>query len=59
VVEWDGLENRCALTRTVGSNPTPSASFRSNTCQYDSFMHISLSGIKPEYLKRILIINSL
>ena len=25
VVERDGLENRCALTRTVGSNPTPSA----------------------------------
>jgi hypothetical protein len=26
VVERGGLENRCALTRTVGSNPTPSAS---------------------------------
>ena len=25
MVEWGGLENRCALTRTVGSNPTPSA----------------------------------
>ena len=25
VVERGGLENRCALTRTVGSNPTPSA----------------------------------
>ena len=25
VVEWAGLENRCALTGTVGSNPTPSA----------------------------------
>ena len=25
MVERDGLENRCALTRTVGSNPTPSA----------------------------------
>ena len=24
-VEWGGLENRCALTRTVGSNPTLSA----------------------------------
>ena len=26
MVEWGGLENRCALTGTVGSNPTPSAS---------------------------------
>jgi hypothetical protein len=25
VVEWDGLENRCAFTGTVGSNPTLSA----------------------------------
>ena len=25
VVERGGLENRCALARTVGSNPTPSA----------------------------------
>jgi hypothetical protein len=27
VVDWDGLENRCALTGTVGSNPTLSANF--------------------------------
>ena len=26
VVEGDGLENRCTVYRTVGSNPTPSAS---------------------------------
>ena len=25
VVDRDGLENRCACKRTVGSNPTPSA----------------------------------
>jgi hypothetical protein len=25
VVDWDGLENRCACKRTVGSNPTLSA----------------------------------
>ncbi len=25
VVEWDGLENRCTGNRTVGSNPTLSA----------------------------------
>ena len=25
VVDWDGLENRCALAGTVGSNPTLSA----------------------------------
>ena len=25
MVEWGGLENRCTLTGTVGSNPTPSA----------------------------------
>ena len=31
MVERGGLENRCTLTRTVGSNPTPSASFFSNT----------------------------
>lgn len=24
MVEWGGLENRCTLTGTVGSNPTPS-----------------------------------
>jgi hypothetical protein len=28
VVDWDGLENRCACKRTVGSNPTLSASLR-------------------------------
>jgi hypothetical protein len=28
VVDWDGLENRCAGNRTVGSNPTLSASLR-------------------------------
>ncbi len=27
VVEWGGLENRCAFAGTVGSNPTPSANF--------------------------------
>ena len=26
MVDWDGLENRCACKRTVGSNPTLSAS---------------------------------
>ena len=25
MVDWDGLENRCACKRTVGSNPTLSA----------------------------------
>ena len=25
MVDWDGLENRCAFTGTVGSNPTLSA----------------------------------
>ncbi len=28
MVERGGLENRCARERTVGSNPTPSASFQ-------------------------------
>ena len=28
-MQYTELENRCALTRTVGSNPTPSASFQS------------------------------
>ena len=28
MVDRDGLENRCARKRTVGSNPTPSASFK-------------------------------
>ncbi len=27
MVDRDGLENRCACKRTVGSNPTPSAKF--------------------------------
>ncbi len=27
MVERGGLENRCTLAGTVGSNPTPSASF--------------------------------
>ncbi len=27
MVDWDGLENRCTLTGTVGSNPTLSARF--------------------------------
>ncbi len=25
MVDWDGLENRCGFTLTVGSNPTLSA----------------------------------
>ncbi len=29
VVDWDGLENRCAGNRTVGSNPTLSANHQS------------------------------
>ncbi len=29
VVEWGGLENRCAFAGTVGSNPTLSAIFKS------------------------------
>ena len=28
VVEGDGLENRCGLTSTVGSNPSPSANLK-------------------------------
>lgn len=27
MVDWDGLENRCAFTGTVGSNPTLSATY--------------------------------
>lgn len=27
MVDWDGLENRCAGNRTVGSNPTLSANY--------------------------------
>jgi hypothetical protein len=27
VVEWGGLENRCAFAGTVGSNPTLSANY--------------------------------
>lgn len=27
MVDWDGLENRCGFTLTVGSNPTLSATF--------------------------------
>ncbi len=27
MVDWGGLENRCGVTATVGSNPTPSAVF--------------------------------
>ena len=27
MVDWGGLENRCACKRTVGSNPTLSANF--------------------------------
>jgi hypothetical protein len=31
VVEWDGLENRCGLRATVGSNPTLSAIYLTPT----------------------------
>lgn len=36
MVDWDGLENRCALARTVGSNPTPSAILLFCEIQYGS-----------------------
>ena len=31
MVDWGGLENRCAFAGTVGSNPTLSASYPYNT----------------------------
>ena len=34
VVEWDGLENRCTLTGTQGSNPCLSAPFKASN-QHD------------------------
>ena len=32
MVDRDGLENRCACKRTVGSNPTPSAITARDNC---------------------------
>ena len=33
MVEWGGLENRCAFAGTVGSNPTLSATLNSLLCK--------------------------
>jgi hypothetical protein len=41
VVDRDGLENRCACKRTVGSNPTPSAS---KSLKSQCFCHFTVSG---------------
>ena len=42
MVEGGGLENRCTLTGTVGSNPTSSANLQGDNC----FIPIlSLSGL--------------
>ncbi len=38
--DWGGLENRCGLTATVGSNPTPSALKRSHKLRF----YFSASG---------------
>ena len=34
MVDRDGLENRCAFTGTVGSNPTPSANLLHQPIQF-------------------------
>ena len=39
VVERDGLENRCALTGTVGSNPTLSAKISMRINEMDLMGH--------------------
>ena len=41
VVDRDGLENRCACKRTVGSNPTLSASFAE-----DNYFSARAAGLK-------------
>ena len=43
MVDWDGLENRCAGNRTVGSNPTLSAIFNfKRMFQNDIFEEIKI-----------------
>ena len=43
MVDCGGLENRCTLTGTVGSNPTASAKFTSRAIQYKPVS----SGLHP------------
>ncbi len=53
MVERGGLENRCALARTVGSNPTPSANFYLlRACAKSRFANILItSGLQiPGYV---------
>jgi hypothetical protein len=42
VVEWDGLENRCAGNRTVGSNPTLSA--RNSHAPWGAALSVVMGG---------------
>ncbi len=55
-VEWDGLENRCTLTGTVGSNPTPSAK---GVWDYPerlfSLGGVLLHSVNPDFQKRNLV----
>ena len=43
MVERGGLENRCALARTVGSNPTPSAKFAALMAENCRLYHLPLT----------------
>ena len=53
MVERGGLENRCARERTVGSNPTPSANFKSQlsvcdiNCSMGSNFPRNFQGLRP------------
>ena len=48
MVDWDGLENRCARESTVGSNPTLSASFLMRINE------MTLSGAKIPSFRAVL-----
>lgn len=51
VVERGGLENRCALTRTEGSNPSFSAYFVGKKSQVAAIKDINLFDPPPNYAK--------
>ena len=41
MVDWDGLENRCASDGTVGSNPTLSSAgpFEGSTIEFENILY--------------------
>ncbi len=61
MVDWDGLENRCASDGTVGSNPTLSSTSPSRAGKRADFVVLSANPltVKPMAIKDIKVMATI